>query len=366
MELHACHCHRVKPSSDICRRPRPSDNAARPGATASRTPQGPTTTQPVRSRAGRLSGARRPDRLGHAHHRPGRWRRWSPVPAWAARPPRPHPGLAGSPRSPSSATPATTSPSSGCGSPRPRPVLYTLGGGVDEAQGWGRADETHASRRSWPRTASSRSGSASATATSAPTWPARCGSARGSAVAGDRPARAALGPARARGQAAADDGHPGRDARRRRGRAGPAGRALPGVVGADARRRPRAAVRRRRDGARHPRPGSARGDPRGRLVVLPPSNPVVSIGIILGVPGVRDALRGSRAPVVGVSPIISGPRSAGTPTRAWPRSAWRHRGGRGRALRRLPRRLAGREEDDCAGSCGAPAVARPAPADEQP
>ncbi|MDT0213560.1 2-phospho-L-lactate transferase [Rothia sp. ARF10] len=42
------------------------------------------------------------------------------------------------------------------------------------------------------------------------------------------------------------------------------------------------------------------------VVVLPPSNPVVSIGIILGVPGVRDALRGSKAPVVGVSPLISG------------------------------------------------------------
>ncbi|KGN32374.1 2-phospho-L-lactate transferase [Knoellia sinensis KCTC 19936] len=42
------------------------------------------------------------------------------------------------------------------------------------------------------------------------------------------------------------------------------------------------------------------------VIVLPPSNPVVSIGIILGVPGVRDALRGSQAPVVGVSPLISG------------------------------------------------------------
>ena len=42
------------------------------------------------------------------------------------------------------------------------------------------------------------------------------------------------------------------------------------------------------------------------LVILPPSNPVVSIGIILGVPGVRDALRGTAAPVVGVSPIIGG------------------------------------------------------------
>jgi len=42
------------------------------------------------------------------------------------------------------------------------------------------------------------------------------------------------------------------------------------------------------------------------IILLPPSNPVVSIGIILGVPGVRDALRGSTAPVVGVSPLISG------------------------------------------------------------
>ena len=42
------------------------------------------------------------------------------------------------------------------------------------------------------------------------------------------------------------------------------------------------------------------------IILLPPSNPVVSIGIILGVPGVRDALRGSTAPVVGVSPLIAG------------------------------------------------------------
>ncbi|WP_018155336.1 2-phospho-L-lactate transferase [Demetria terragena] len=42
------------------------------------------------------------------------------------------------------------------------------------------------------------------------------------------------------------------------------------------------------------------------VVLLPPSNPVVSIGIILGVPGVRDALRGTPTPVVGVSPIVGG------------------------------------------------------------
>ncbi len=42
------------------------------------------------------------------------------------------------------------------------------------------------------------------------------------------------------------------------------------------------------------------------LVLLPPSNPVVSIGTILQVPGVADAVRSTSAPVVGVSPIIGG------------------------------------------------------------
>ena len=42
------------------------------------------------------------------------------------------------------------------------------------------------------------------------------------------------------------------------------------------------------------------------LVLLPPSNPVVSVGTILGVPRVREALVATRAPVVGVSPIIGG------------------------------------------------------------
>ncbi|MFC0626670.1 2-phospho-L-lactate transferase [Kribbella deserti] len=40
------------------------------------------------------------------------------------------------------------------------------------------------------------------------------------------------------------------------------------------------------------------------VLLLPPSNPVVSIGTILGVPGIRDAVRATKAPVVGVSPII--------------------------------------------------------------
>ena len=42
------------------------------------------------------------------------------------------------------------------------------------------------------------------------------------------------------------------------------------------------------------------------VVLLPPSNPVVSIGTILQVPGIADAVRTTAAPVVGVSPIVGG------------------------------------------------------------
>jgi LPPG:FO 2-phospho-L-lactate transferase len=42
------------------------------------------------------------------------------------------------------------------------------------------------------------------------------------------------------------------------------------------------------------------------VVILPPSNPVVSVGAILAVPGIGDALRSTTAPVVGLSPIIGG------------------------------------------------------------
>jgi LPPG:FO 2-phospho-L-lactate transferase len=42
------------------------------------------------------------------------------------------------------------------------------------------------------------------------------------------------------------------------------------------------------------------------LILFPPSNPVVSIGIILQVPGISAALKAAKAPIVGVSPIIGG------------------------------------------------------------
>lgn len=41
-------------------------------------------------------------------------------------------------------------------------------------------------------------------------------------------------------------------------------------------------------------------------IVIGPSNPLVSIGPILAVPGYRDALAGCGAPVVAVSPIVGG------------------------------------------------------------
>ncbi len=42
------------------------------------------------------------------------------------------------------------------------------------------------------------------------------------------------------------------------------------------------------------------------MVVVCPSNPIVSIGSILAVDGIRDALRKTKAKIVGVSPIVNG------------------------------------------------------------
>jgi LPPG:FO 2-phospho-L-lactate transferase len=55
-----------------------------------------------------------------------------------------------------------------------------------------------------------------------------------------------------------------------------------------------------------PAPGVIDALNEADVVILPPSNPVVSIGAILAVPGIADALRATTAPVVGVSPILAG------------------------------------------------------------
>jgi LPPG:FO 2-phospho-L-lactate transferase len=55
-----------------------------------------------------------------------------------------------------------------------------------------------------------------------------------------------------------------------------------------------------------PAPGVIKALTSADLIVLPPSNPVVSIGTILQVPGVRAAISQAEGPVVGVSPIVAG------------------------------------------------------------
>jgi LPPG:FO 2-phospho-L-lactate transferase len=42
------------------------------------------------------------------------------------------------------------------------------------------------------------------------------------------------------------------------------------------------------------------------IILVAPSNPVVSVGAILAIPGIRGALRSTNAPIVGYSPIIGG------------------------------------------------------------
>ena len=51
-------------------------------------------------------------------------------------------------------------------------------------------------------------------------------------------------------------------------------------------------------------------------IVIGPSNPVISIGPILAVPGIRDAMAEARAPVVAVSPFVAG-RAIKGPTEAF-------------------------------------------------
>ena len=52
------------------------------------------------------------------------------------------------------------------------------------------------------------------------------------------------------------------------------------------------------------------------LIVIGPSNPVISIGPILAVPGMREAIASSPAPVVAVSPFVAG-RAIKGPTEAF-------------------------------------------------
>jgi LPPG:FO 2-phospho-L-lactate transferase len=54
------------------------------------------------------------------------------------------------------------------------------------------------------------------------------------------------------------------------------------------------------------------------VLLLCPSNPVVSIGPILALPGVRDAVASRTGPVVGISPIVAGAPLAGMADKLMP------------------------------------------------
>ena len=181
-------------------------------------------------------------------------------------------------------------------------VMYTLGGGIDEERGWGRTDETFTVKEEL------------AAYGMRPTWFGL--GDRDTATHIVRAQMLAAGyPLSAVTEALCDRWRPGV-------------RLLPMtddqvethvVIEEDGRRRAihfqewwikyRAAVPAQSSvsmGAEDskPGPGVLEAIAEADLVVLPPSNPVVSVGSVLGVPGIREALAAQT--VVGVSPIIGG------------------------------------------------------------
>ena len=176
-------------------------------------------------------------------------------------------------------------------------VLYTLSGNVDPAQGWGIANDTHAvqvalgklGRDVWfqlgdrdiathiHRTALLREGVSLAEIT------ARLASAFG--------VRVRILPASDERQATmvrTDDGW---------------------LAFQDyfVRRRQQDTVREVRfDGARRPAAGVIDAIEDARVVLIAPSNPIVSIGPILALDDVRNELARTRAPIVAISPIVGG------------------------------------------------------------
>src|SRR6202048_5469059 len=93
-----------------------------------------------------------------------------------------------------------------------------------------------------------------------------------------------------------------------------------------------------------PAPGVAEALDAARLVLIAPSNPIIRIGPILRVPGVRALLAAARGRTVAVSPLIGG-RAVKGPTV----ELMRAEGGRPDALG-----VAGRYQDLAAGFVLAP------------
>src|SRR5579863_1140753 len=71
-----------------------------------------------------------------------------------------------------------------------------------------------------------------------------------------------------------------------------------------------------------PAPGVLESIASADAVVFAPSNPVTSIGPILAVPGVREALRSTSAPIVAVSPIVGGAAVSGPADKLMQKMGW--------------------------------------------
>ena len=185
-------------------------------------------------------------------------------------------------------------------------VTYTLAGMDNRETGWGVAGESWAVMDELGRLGGEdwfRLGDRDLA-----THLFRTGRLRGRAAQlGDRGAGP---PAWHRGTAAAGDrrpaAHPGHP--RRGERVGPAGTEV-GFQDYFVRLHhdvPVSGVRFEGAAAARPSPGVMESLAQADTIVVCPSNPVVSIGPVLAVPGVREALTARRERVVAVSPIIAG------------------------------------------------------------
>ena len=110
--------------------------------------------------------------------------------------------------------------------------------------------------------------------------------------------------------------------------------AVPGIHDPRARRGPIESVELR--GLDRARPSDAvlQAIAEADAIVIGPSNPVISIGPILALPGMREALRAAPAPVVAVSPFVGGQGGEGADGGVL--RAGRHRAERGRHAPRTP------------------------------
>ncbi len=71
-----------------------------------------------------------------------------------------------------------------------------------------------------------------------------------------------------------------------------------------------------------PAPGVIAAIQSADAIVFAPSNPVTSIGPILAVPGIRDALRSTEAPIAAVSPIVGGAAVSGPAAQLMQMKGW--------------------------------------------